>query len=105
PLTCAYHRRAVLSFPTRRSSDLLKDSQARVLLTQASLQENLRFEIADLKLLTLDEVSESTCSTQRFDPQSGVSSENLAYVIYTSDRKSTRLNSSHVAISYAVFCL
>src|SRR5690625_6429982 len=24
---------------------------------------------------------------------------------YTQDRKSTRLNSSHVAISYAVFCL
>src|SRR5690625_6945451 len=26
-------------------------------------------------------------------------------VIWQSDRKSTRLNSSHVAISYAVFCL
>src|SRR5690606_42148182 len=26
-------------------------------------------------------------------------------VFYTSDRKSTRLNSSHVKISYAVFCL
>src|SRR5437870_9321023 len=26
-------------------------------------------------------------------------------VRFTSDRKSTRLNSSHVAISYAVFCL
>src|SRR5690625_6128135 len=25
--------------------------------------------------------------------------------LYVSDRKSTRLNSSHVAISYAVFCL
>src|SRR5690625_6729273 len=30
----------------------------------------------------------------------------LMYVMrYTEDRKSTRLNSSHVAISYAVFCL
>src|SRR3989442_9429278 len=26
-------------------------------------------------------------------------------LIYTTDRKSTRLNSSHVRISYAVFCL
>src|SRR5439155_9155499 len=26
-------------------------------------------------------------------------------IILTEDRKSTRLNSSHVAISYAVFCL
>src|SRR5256885_12058477 len=25
--------------------------------------------------------------------------------VYTSDRKSTRLNSSHLVISYAVFCL
>src|SRR5690625_7956373 len=27
------------------------------------------------------------------------------YLLYGLDRKSTRLNSSHVAISYAVFCL
>src|SRR5690625_6935096 len=29
----------------------------------------------------------------------------LAHDYYRKDRKSTRLNSSHVAISYAVFCL
>src|SRR5690625_6477721 len=29
----------------------------------------------------------------------------IARIIATGDRKSTRLNSSHVAISYAVFCL
>src|SRR5437870_11534525 len=29
----------------------------------------------------------------------------LATMVETRDRKSTRLNSSHVAISYAVFCL
>src|SRR5256885_15928727 len=29
----------------------------------------------------------------------------LRYVIATTDRKSTRLNSSHLVISYAVFCL
>src|SRR5690625_494935 len=29
----------------------------------------------------------------------------LEYKIYREDRKSTRLNSSHVALSYAVFCL
>src|SRR5690625_618442 len=29
----------------------------------------------------------------------------MAYLIFSRDRKSTRLNSSHVAISYAVFCL
>src|SRR5436305_3315974 len=30
---------------------------------------------------------------------------NTLYFGYTKDRKSTRLNSSHVRISYAVFCL
>src|SRR5690625_7600196 len=30
---------------------------------------------------------------------------NIAQSILRKDRKSTRLNSSHVAISYAVFCL
>src|SRR5690606_39986960 len=31
--------------------------------------------------------------------------QNMANDIYREDRKSTRLNSSHVKISYAVFCL
>src|SRR5207253_11369425 len=32
-------------------------------------------------------------------------SESRAHQLHAQDRKSTRLNSSHVAISYAVFCL
>src|SRR5256885_17260416 len=31
--------------------------------------------------------------------------ETLSYSVTTIDRKSTRLNSSHLVISYAVFCL
>src|SRR5699024_11344780 len=31
--------------------------------------------------------------------------KNQSYKIFGKDRKSTRLNSSHVSISYAVFCL
>ena len=31
--------------------------------------------------------------------------KNMLYMVYTKDRKSTRLNSSHALISYAVFCL
>src|SRR5437870_6802484 len=34
-----------------------------------------------------------------------IESEDLHYSLCDGDRKSTRLNSSHVAISYAVFCL
>src|SRR5690606_40671949 len=32
-------------------------------------------------------------------------SADVVHVTYNTDRKSTRLNSSHVKISYAVFCL
>src|SRR5207253_10651586 len=38
-------------------------------------------------------------------PSCGSSSSSLCSGKSCSDRKSTRLNSSHVAISYAVFCL
>src|SRR5699024_11969194 len=35
------------------------------------------------------------------EPQGGA----VAFLVQSGDRKSTRLNSSHVSISYAVFCL
>src|SRR5699024_12607071 len=44
-------------------------------------------------------------SADQFDPQSGFPSPGRRHDVYFSDRKSTRLNSSHVSISYAVFCL
>src|SRR5690242_21485628 len=37
--------------------------------------------------------------------QSSVSRSRPAHIAAASDRKSTRLNSSHMSISYAVFCL
>src|SRR5437870_11558540 len=39
------------------------------------------------------------------DPNQGADIPNCARTHRSRDRKSTRLNSSHVAISYAVFCL
>src|SRR5699024_11846389 len=49
--------------------------------------------------------------TLKTDPEYKTDPGSLAVVVaaktavYQSDRKSTRLNSSHVSISYAVFCL
>src|SRR5437868_10135843 len=40
-----------------------------------------------------------------FQTGSGTSSNMNANEVIATDRKSTRLNSSHVSISYAVFCL
>src|SRR2546430_8948758 len=51
-------------------------------------------------------INQETSHTFRHNIQSGnVSSTNAEIVTVLSDRKSTRLNSSHSQISYAVFCL
>src|SRR5690554_7643493 len=46
-----------------------------------------------------------TASTKIIDVSGSEPIETSGYVPERSDRKSTRLNSSHVRISYAVFCL
>src|SRR5690554_7706586 len=42
---------------------------------------------------------------KEFDPETGLYYFNARWYDSELDRKSTRLNSSHVRISYAVFCL
>src|SRR5438045_5164730 len=42
---------------------------------------------------------------RKYDPASGEPDYNTTVRIERADRKSTRLNSSHLGISYAVFCL
>src|SRR5690625_6363762 len=69
------------SFPTRRSSDLLP---------------KLKYLILQNRLLLL-----VLLSTLPFI----LPLSRLFLLFFQKDRKSTRLNSSHVAISYAVFCL
>src|SRR5690349_7379652 len=52
--------------------------------------------------------SEVTTTTSRLNvvgPASAVGDEVFLFAHGSRDRKSTRLNSSHVEISYAVFCL
>src|SRR5699024_12000613 len=79
------HPRYPHSFPTRRSSDLLRipafvvgPAPSRDPATTAGVRE-------------LSGAFEDVCA-RRLIP-------------YVEDRKSTRLNSRHVSISYAVFCL
>src|SRR5699024_12377101 len=89
---------ALHSFPTRRSSDLdgLKkggDSGAKLPLHQLGLV---------LQHLSLPGCIQHRQATLQFVlAHPGGDSHALA----EQDRKSTRLNSSHVSISYAVFCL
>src|SRR5690606_42070961 len=73
------------SFPTRRSSDLAKIFPADRADYAVASEDVFLTGFNDTPLNTLSD------------------SLNLSFVIR--DRKSTRLNSSHVKISYAVFCL
>src|SRR5690349_21298180 len=73
------------SFPTRRSSDLVSPRQ-RVLFIVKSLTPSLSLAALDDDRIVV--VARSTVIWER-----------------QIDRKSTRLNSSHVETSYAVFCL
>src|SRR5690349_23407032 len=70
--------RALHSFPTRRSSDLVRGPDEG---------ERLGDETSDLDELVVGD------------------RHSLDRLPALRDRKSTRLNSSHVEISYAVFCL
>src|SRR5205809_5010200 len=82
---CAGSHRDLHSFPTRRSSDLIRVEAVRVVGgTKASVVDN------------------------SLRPRLIVVAHRTRYRIHSldvQDRKSTRLNSSHGYISYAVFCL
>src|SRR5690625_6872576 len=77
------------SFPTRRSSDLPITAVER-----ADLYEYFQTVILNKdKRKELEEIA------------SFIDEDNIDHLTeHLKDRKSTRLNSSHVAISYAVFC-
>src|SRR5204863_9965502 len=90
------------SFPTRRSSDL----------TNIIYGLSLGYESAFIPVLAL---SVTVCVSFQLAGMYGIAMAAIGMIStipmaamampYMPDRKSTRLNSSHVEISYAVFCL
>src|SRR5690606_39951400 len=97
--------RALRSFPTRRSSDLIPTAalaQVEVLLDGASAQYGSD-AIAGVLNLSLRENSSGGAITATLGTYKEGDGETGAVSGWVGDRKSTRLNSSHVKISYAVF--
>src|SRR5205814_10169727 len=94
---CTDDLRALHSFPTRRSSDLdglghPGDSESLYLNAVALAVDGLGLGAAVAgRLLRLAPLPAEAAA--------------LVSLIDSQDRKSTRLNSSHLGISYAVFCL
>src|SRR5690606_42096946 len=94
--------RAVHSFPARRSSDLMQVRQALVLLQGriAAVLGQLAERAAETATLVISGRSHNVpAQATTVGKRIANSGEELL------DRKSTRLNSSHVKISNAVFCL
>src|SRR5699024_12586867 len=93
---CYAHPRVLPSFPTRRSSDL----------TFGVFFIGFESSAADFVSVVSDKSSAWLASGSSL---SSVNTGSLLSLAPTGsgveDRKSTRLNSSHVSISYAVFCL
>src|SRR5437660_9057681 len=91
-------------FPTRRSSDLDDDHRRRAV---AELADQLERRIGVVQIVVAEFLA---LHLLRLGDAAGVRPDGhvkggLLVRILAVDRKSTRLNSSHVAISYAVFCL
>src|SRR5207249_11798925 len=87
------------SFPTRRSSDLAAVGQDAVGVDGAGDRE------PELDLGVADGVAADDRAAGRDAPLGPAGEDAAEDVQVELDRKSTRLNSSHVSISYAVFCL
>src|SRR5690606_41942841 len=81
------------SFPTRRSSDLV--------LTEDEWENREDIKHENMKVANRRSVLDFEKWQAKFEKDRKELVENANII----DRKSTRLNSSHVRISYAVFCL
>src|SRR5438034_1756524 len=92
---CAVHR-DLPSFPTRRSSDLDEPEVRRLIQLYHSI--DTASVVAEVVRIV---------DTLLFRPAEGLRllDATLERRRFPVDRKSTRLNSSHTVISYAVFCL
>src|SRR5205814_10641219 len=97
---CYLYPRFLHSFPTRRSSDLVLDF--------AILHEDVAAFVdgkSRRKLVPVfrDERADAGVAASLFIGRR--QEDYVAVQMCIGDRKSTRLNSSHLGISYAVFCL
>src|SRR5207244_11485573 len=99
---CSTLHRDLHSFPTRRSSDLPP------IVTVSTWRENtMKLFVQALVGSTLSAASLAAAATVTESDMLGSPAQASAAqrTIVIEDRKSTRLNSSHQIISYAVFCL
>src|SRR5205807_5771195 len=104
-LSSSCDHRDLHSFPTRRSSDLQPEFDLEppvALARDATGDDRLRID-----RLPVGKARQCVEARDLLDKGGGIDRREQAGTpqIPREDRKSTRLNSSHLVISYAVFCL
>src|SRR5690606_40479008 len=102
---CARDPRHPLSFPTRRSSDLHRPFT----IGSAGGEHAVFVDLADARVASEGEEGDPVFKPHGGNApalEAGLDALRVlqAGAAAAPDRKSTRLNSSHVKISYAVFC-
>src|SRR5207253_11082285 len=102
---CSHPLPAHPSLPTRRSSDLGDNGPA----TSAVLSAPAGLVVDTAGNLLISDRGYAHDRIRKVDISTGIITSDVTSLRnplgIAVDRKSTRLNSSHVAISYAVFCL
>src|SRR5690606_41435054 len=102
--SCPDPPRHLHSFPTRRSSDLLPGPMT-IVDTVADAHYGGRAKLA----MAFAELLNQEARALQADGVDVIQFDEPAFNVFMDDvkgdRKSTRLNSSHVKTSYAVFCL
>src|SRR5947209_10100203 len=97
---CYVHHRDLHSFPTRRSSDLNANWLFQCLRCSLNL-----FDRASPPVIKVLRGSGNGCNFSTIASPPLQQDSKVPATREREDRKSTRLNSSHANISYAVFCL
>src|SRR5207253_10155203 len=100
-LSCSRHPCALHSFPTRRSSDLLQLARGAFFVHGVAIFSVIACLFNIIYAHRYEYYYAWSHSSNHLPVQYMIS----CFWEGQEDRKSTRLNSSHVAISYAVFCL
>src|SRR5207249_9546821 len=95
-----------LSFTSASNLGLLGENEAADVITVGTRKTTAGkpIEVRNVTEVQVHSESKHFDLTLAIDPPALVITKPI-YAVTNSDRKSTRLNSSHVSISYAVFCL
>src|SRR5699024_12343558 len=93
------------SFPTRRSSDLYNEGFTEIYreFQATDIMSRVTDQMSNIFTATIDSIGNVAGIITREVITIATIPFVLYYLLVDGDRKSTRLNSSHVSISYAVF--